>query len=654
MTPPEPKKKLTIRRLWDYLGADYTIFPNWPPDLFAMCAAVLKKSGAYTTIVNPFDKDATRAKSVHGEDGPVEIGAAWRAALDIHGSQPLPDSWMQEKPLEGLNRRWVIVHGRLDSEIFRVADDRALLSSLMDLLAISDEACTGLGLPIRPIPVRKGKLQTGRDNGAELLFREEADATLFPKQFGSTLCKAIDASAARVLPKMHTAQTGLTIRSFSHHLAYCESDEVRPSWISVPGSRGDATDTSHMNILIAPWPRTILPKQISEVKENPEIHCHNSFAVDILSTGGDVVAECEALVNAAEKLVGQIDAVLFPELALTTRDYRLVRSTLLRRGILSIAGIGSKSRSTNYLAIDVPISKHHAVHFRQRKHHRWKLDKSQIDQYHLGSRLMPEKHYWEHIDVQDRQLKFIVLRPWLVATALICEDLARHDPVGELIKGVGPNLVMALLMDGPQITERWSSRYAAGLADDPGCSVLSVTSLGMAQLSRPRGGGGKSPRAVALWKDAFSGAPTEIDIPKEQDGVVITLAMRRREEKTADYRTDYGLASYPSLAGYHFVKLPAPLPLLAKRPEQPGWISPSDAEFLGRLAQRDSLHPDFMPRGLDDLRDAAFRIGREIWRNKTDGPIPPPNKLDPKNWASAAEQDTAQQILNWHKTNQEP
>jgi len=53
-----------------------------------------------------------------------------------------------------------------------------------------------------------------------------------------------------------------------------------------------------------------------------------------------------------------------------------------------------------------------------------------------------------------------------VLTVLICEDLARLDPVNDLVRAVGPNLVMSLLMDGPQLTTRWPARYATVLADD--------------------------------------------------------------------------------------------------------------------------------------------------------------------------------------------
>ena len=42
-----------------------------------------------------------------------------------------------------------------------------------------------------------------------------------------------------------------------------------------------------------------------------------------------------------------------------------------------------------------------------------------------------------------------------------------------------------LLLDGPQLTSRWAARYASVLADDPGSAVMTLTSYGMVQRSRP-------------------------------------------------------------------------------------------------------------------------------------------------------------------------
>jgi hypothetical protein len=202
-------------------------------------------------------------------------------------------------------------------------------------------------------------------------------------------------------------------------------------------------------------------------------------------------------------------------------------------------------RGTNEVRLSFPSLKDVS----QRKHHPWKLDEGQVIQYGLGGVLSPYREWWEYIDCTDRHLNFISISEDLVVCALVCEDLARPDPVANIIRSVGPNLVIALLMDGPQTKERWAARYATVLADDPGCSVLSLTSLGMAQLSRPRTGPSRS-RVVALWKDRFNGA-TEIELPPGYDTVAISLSTRYDEEFTADGRGDGGNAAFPILSGVH-------------------------------------------------------------------------------------------------------
>jgi hypothetical protein len=57
-----------------------------------------------------------------------------------------------------------------------------------------------------------------------------------------------------------------------------------------------------------------------------------------------------------------------------------------------------------------------------------------------------------------------------------------------------------LLLDGPQIKERWPAQYASNLADDPGSSVLTFTSWGLIARSNAQGRY-KENRSIALWKD---------------------------------------------------------------------------------------------------------------------------------------------------------
>jgi hypothetical protein len=270
-----------------------------------------------------------------------------------------------------------------------------------------------------------------------------------------------------------------------------------------------------------------------------------------------VLAQVTGLVRQATELIGHIDGVIMPELALTSDQHRAVSSAVLRENAFLVCGVTSSSLregapGSNYLAFDVPISLERRVSLVQYKHHRWKLDAAQIRQYGLGTELDPRLEWWEHVAIERRSLAFVSMRPWLTVSALICEDLARQDPVAELVRAVGPNLVVALLMDAPQLASRWPARYATVLADDPGSSILTVTSLGMASLSRPLHVATR-PRVVALWKDAYSGTPIEIELPVGKSAAILNITVRDLEEFTADGRSDDGATGYPVLSGIHFV-----------------------------------------------------------------------------------------------------
>ena len=102
-------------------------------------------------------------------------------------------------------------------------------------------------------------------------------------------------------------------------------------------------------------------------------------------------------------------------------------------------------------------------HYRQDKHHRWSLDRSQIEQYHLAEVLDPRVRWWEAIEINRRSLEVLERDDGHMIASLVCEDLAHIDDVVELIRAVGPTLVVALLLDGPQLASRWTARYASVL-----------------------------------------------------------------------------------------------------------------------------------------------------------------------------------------------
>jgi len=196
-----------------------------------------------------------------------------------------------------------------------------------------------------------------------------------------------------------------------------------------------------------------------------------------------------------------------------------------------------------------PVGPRRVLQYGQSKHHRWQLTRSQIIQYGLGGVLNPFNTWWEHISLPKRAVDFMAVNDWLTFSVLICEDLARQEPVLEIVRAVGPNLVIALLMDGPQLRSRWSARYATVLADDPGCSVLTVTSIGMAELCKPHG----MPRSrmVGLWKDGKTKDLVELELPQGSKALAISLAVESDGEWTADGRHDDKTSCFPVLAGLH-------------------------------------------------------------------------------------------------------
>jgi uncharacterized protein YjiS (DUF1127 family) len=521
--------------------------PAWPPDVFALAMSLIQKSGVYTQLLNDWPPLPSGESTVGDWAKKMsDFGSKWRnSAGETVRTAP---SFVQQ--------RWKVLIGSWSAPIETLKEDRSLADAVFELAAMSDEACADVGLP-----------RLSRNQNERSRFLRRARIQLLPKERGSSLCIEIDPSRTRVLPKMHVPAKGLTIRSLSHHVALCSGDEIFPFWetpITYAGSERES-----MNLLVIPWPDAIRPVQFKAVarrdsgmKNMPE--SFRFFGYDPSPARDEhenvdpslLLERVEAILREARSMMGRIDGIVFPELALVPEQFEALRKAVFTNRAFLVSGIarspeGENTFGANELYCDIPLHER----LEQSKHHRWKLDSDQIRQYGLGSLLSPERSWWEHINVDSRKLNFVSLLPWLVLAVVICEDLARPDPVGDLLRAVGPNLVIALLMDGPQIKERWSARYATTLAEDPGCSVLSLTSIGMSKLSRPASGQSRS-RVIGLWKDAHSSTPVEIELPENCDGVVLSLTVRWVNEWTADGRDDSGATGYPLLSGIHPVKVP--------------------------------------------------------------------------------------------------
>jgi len=400
--------------------------------------------------------------------------------------------------------------------------------ALIQICACADEACEGIGLTV--------SAADPFDLEVEAVLRNQ----LLTYKSVRTLCKEIDTSNISVLPKLHTPQSGMTIRSMSHHLALCSSGEVEPQFVTAAHKSID----QHLNLLLVPWPEKIQPSHFSEVSGSKPLENlpsnYGFFEYSIRGGRHWPTESFHAILEEAKTNEPNIHGVILPELSMTETDvdhaWAQIQTTF--PSALLIGGLG-QSRGDDKFGFNkavclLPQLGRHSK-FYQCKHHRWMLNRAQIEQYGLFNRLGADKLWWESTALPSRVLKFVQLTPWLTFCFLICEDLARQDPISEMIRSVGPNLVIALLMDGPQFAHRWSARYAMVLADDPGSSVLTLTSLGMARLSTCLGK--PEARVIALWKDSTAG-PFEITLPHDSAAVILHIVQRRIREFSADGRSD--------------------------------------------------------------------------------------------------------------------
>ncbi|WP_433974962.1 hypothetical protein [Tunturiibacter lichenicola] len=512
--------------LWDVLPRTKTKrrgCPSWPADVFAVAASLLTRKGAYASMLK---KWPPKIGSRNWVDEVRDTGQAWRK------------SWPTTP--NGIVSRWdSLMKGAGSTTLRGLSNDRQLVEDLVFLCACSDEACSRVGLP------------SPSEDSAEEAFYNHAFELIEDGKHGSTLCEEVHPDNARVLPKMHTPQSGLTIRSLSLHLSLITTDEIVPRWHYLPEHVGDA-----FNVLFVPWPLEVRDGDLK--KCDPNKHELDNMPPDFgfftftPHTPSQTVADhLHSMLKSKELASNRVHAVVYPELSVTDTEFKALKQIAKDGDFLLISGVRVTDDSASYPCNEVRVAAPEVDTITQQKHHRWKLDQGQIEQYQLQADLEPEKQWWEHIDISSREFMFYAARDGLVFTTLICEDLARPDPVGDLVRAVGPNFVIALLMDGPQLKARWPGRYAASLADDPGSTVLTVTSLGMSLRSLPSDPADIDTdkdrrRVVALWQSPAK-LNREIELKAGAEGILLPFISRTRTEWAADGRDDGGKSAYLDL-----------------------------------------------------------------------------------------------------------
>ncbi len=475
--PPRTLDDVLAQLAPDRLWSDLL---HWPPDVFAVTSAALSDSGAYRLVVSPKARSwpPSCASGAAWRDLVRELGRAWAAAIASKGEEGL--SFAQEELLQTAAST---LESSSDVPLAGLHDPRRwdVLVALLTLHAAADEASAGiLGADPqqRPFHARAAKLLTTRGS----LSRLAPDR-------------------CRVLPKLRLPATGLTARSLSRHL-YLDRSEVESRWHVRPPCRV-GSDERTLTLLLVPHPSRIEPIDVRPVA-GPLAGMDRSRSGFFEFEPHEPLepAEIARLVRAASERVGQLDVVLLPEAAVDADELPVLRRWLDGERVdYLIAGVrqravGDGGLAANYAFVGAASANGWSA-APQHKHHRWCLEGEQIVQYDFH--LDRGRRWWEAISVHGRTLTFVALADWLTICPLICEDLARPEPVADVLRGVAPTLIVALLLDGPQLACRWPARYASVLAEDPGSSVLTLTALGMVERSRPAGM--PPSRAVALWKD---------------------------------------------------------------------------------------------------------------------------------------------------------
>lgn len=441
------------------------------------------------------------------------------------------------------------------------------------LLVIADEASLGLGFAASPPHWSERLLRDA--SFQEEVFEDEAAGHVVRTKAPDTFCFRASPYVARVVPKARAPMVGCTMRTLSHNLALlAPRSSAEVSWLREAGSAQD--DRKSLNILVVPFPYTIearcfqgRPVDVTGVDDTwGFFHLEQRWLRHDVEADDDrrkdrreeVVDFLLELIRRAEEDVEQVDAVVLPEGALDWDTYCALIGALIDRRpefpleFLISGSSGFRTHSNNFVLTTTFVATDDgwvAVTNGQAKHHRWRLDDRQIRTYALASALDPSRAWWEQIPVDARRIGLTVFRQRSSFAAMICEDLARSEPCHAAIRAVGPNIVFALLMDGPQLPQRWAAQYATVLADDPGSSVLTVTSLGLIErsnMARP----GRESRTVALWKDGESGA-VPLDLPRGEHAILLTLSSEKASEVTLDGRKNDDAVSW-RYSGHQYLR----------------------------------------------------------------------------------------------------
>jgi hypothetical protein len=533
---------------------------DWPPDLFAVAATITERSGLYADPIFSAYWAPEFALAAEWIADVVEAGRAW-AQIGI--------------PPGSVQALWdELIHKHRNAGIGGNSHHAAAWKKIVfQLLAIADEASAGIGF--MPSLADSARTLTGVQYlyySAYVTWEEKREQERDPEAVGGgflpwlphSLCVRVPLQVACVQPKASTPGVGCTLRSLTHYLALLPPREnVTTHWHIAQNKLDD--ETGPFNVMLVPFPYLIPGKSFKGLPGRSDaLAPDHAFMLDPAVWTSETNPEDFAkflcgLIDSAKQELEPVHAMVLPETALKLEFANEVAGFLAKEsglqlflsGVVADANGASRNLAAMYRFGDRKV----LLSSFQSKHHRWRLDGAQIRRYNLGHVLDPHETWWEKINISYRNCYLWQFRAGAALSVLICEDLARYDPVLFVLNAIGPNLVIALLLDGPQLEHRWPGRYATVLADDPGSSVLTLTSFGM--VARSTMPGEMRNREIALWKEP-NGKAVSLKLPRGDHALLLSLTQRTVEQFTLDRRGDGGATVQFALGAAHGIRHAAP------------------------------------------------------------------------------------------------
>jgi hypothetical protein len=512
-----------------FQSSQYTSFNeliSWPPNTFLILYSIIEYTDKYRILVSPQEHLSWGINKNHICDG---LAKDWTKYLDTQ--------ILNSEPLEYNNTLKSLLDNVFNQEnfkkcIYELMNDNVFCESVFILIIAIDKLFS------------KNSINNSNAIISSFLIKRNVLNILNNKK-EQQVTKSIPINLADNNPKYgivarkyNTPQSGLTLNNLTQNLTFIKPSVKYTHNINKVNKNRYTKD--NYNILVIPWPFEVNDGYFSP-SENKHIHMDDYFGFfDYSPKNRFDMKYFLSFILSAIRRVRVIDLIVFPECALSE-----IQFNELKKKLFEIFGQNAPSLLSGVYSKEKNIGKNQALLgfiddsllgfniITQEKHHRWFLDKNQLRNYNLAASLAPNKKWWENIEVGKRKLTTLETPNGVILCPLICEDLARQEPVAQAVRAIGPNLVVCLLLDGPQIAPRWPGKYAAVLADDPGSSVLSVTALGM--TLRATGLGHEPSKDIALWSEP--GKPSEtLQVSSKSGALLIELELESTKMWSIDGR----------------------------------------------------------------------------------------------------------------------